>query len=235
MDKHLTILCMYTFLPSCLPNWKWVAKYYHIRIFKVIVYVFYHVPLDASQCEDYPCEVNLLNSLLQETDYLDSMNFTVGPNKKSPAITMDGSRGVYVDNTNLAFQRQLHEYSCSRKEVVLSARVKFNSAANGGPVFFLHSDNITFLSLEVNSTRGIVVGFVYNEEMQVISFPYTFTDLTDWYNIMVQFNGKLVNLYVNCNKVAAQIIVEPDYCLPKNMLLKIGNNIKHPKNFKVRT
>ena len=200
-------------------------------------------PLDATtrqQCNRlrvHPREINLLENLIQETDYLNSMNFTFGPNEKSPAVLLDGSRGICVDNTNYTFQRHLHEYSCSRrKEFVIRACVKFDGAPDG-PIFFLHSNNMTVLSLEVDATKGgsIKVSFVHEGGMRAISFPYTFTDLTSWHNISIIFNGRLVSLYVNCNKVADQIVMRPEYCLPEKLLLNIGDNPQHTETFQVCT
>ena len=190
-------------------------------------------PLDASQhCKVHPREIHLLKSLLQETDYLDNVNFTSGPNGDSPAVILDGSRGICVDNTSLAFQKQLHKYSCSRNELVVHACVKFDGSRANGPVFFLHSNDTTLLSLEIDS-RSIKIGFVHNRGMRAISFPYTFTDLTSWHNISVIFNGRLVSLYVNCDKVGNQVVMQPDYCLPEKVMLNIGDNPQHTETFKV--
>ena len=184
----------------------------------------------------HPREINLLESLIQETHYLNSMIFIPGPNKKSPAVSLDGSRGICVDNTNYTFQRHLHEYSCSRKEFVIRACVKFDDVPDG-PIFFLHSNDTTVLSLEVDATKNgsIKVSFVHEGGMRAISFPYTFTDLINWHNISVIFNGRLVSLYVDCNKVGDQIIMQPDYCLPEQLLLNIGDNPQHTETFKVCT
>ena len=198
-------------------------------------------PLDARllQCDKpkvHPREINLLESLIQETDYLNSMVFIPGPNEKSPAVSLNGSRGICVDNTNYTFQRHLHEYSCSRKEFVIRACVKFDDVPDG-PIFFLHSNKTTFLSLEVDSTKGgsIKVSFIHDGRMRAISFPYAFTDLINWHNISVIFNGRLVSLYVNCNKVGDQIIMQPDYCLPEKLMLNIGDNPQHTETFQVCT
>ena len=196
-------------------------------------------PLGAlQQCKVDPREINLLNSLLQETDYLDSVNFTVGPNPDSPAIVMDGSHSVYVDNTSLTFQRQLHNFSCSRKELMIRASVKFDGMADG-PIFFLHANDMIFLSLEteVDHMKGgnIKIGFAHSGEMRAISFPHVFTDLAIWHNISVSFDGRLVSLYVNCNKIANQIIVQPDYCIPEDVMVTIGSNPQHTEVFKVHS
>ena len=197
----------------------------------------YIYPLDAlNHCEVHPHEINLLSSLLQETDHLDNINFTSGQNPDSPAIVMDGSHSIYVDNTSLAFQRQLHNYSCSKIKFAIQASVKFDDMADG-PIFFLHANNMIYLSLEVevDSTAGenIKVSFVHDGITRAISFPYTFTDLTSWHNIIVAFNGMLVSLYVNCEKVADQVVMRPDYCLPEDVMLTIGSNPQHTKIFKV--
>ena len=189
-----------------------------------------------NQCEVHPHEINLLNSLLQETDHLDNVNFITGQNPDSPAIVMDGSHSINVDNTSLAFQRQLHNYSCSKMKFVIQASVKFDDTADG-PIFFLHRNNKIFLSLEVevDSTTGgnIKVSFVHNGEMRAISFAYAFTDLTSWHNIIVVFNGMMVSLYVNCEKVADQVVMRPDYCLPEDVMVTIGSNPQHTEIFKV--
>jgi len=180
-------------------------------------------------------EINLLSSLLQETDYLDNVSFTVGPNPSSPAIVMDGRHSIHIANTSLTFQSQLHKYSCSRNEFMIHACVKFDSGMADGPIFFLYSTSMIFLSLEVDSVEGghIKISFVHNEEMRAISFPYTFTDLTSWHNISVIFNGRLISLYVNCDKVADQTVVQPDYCMPENVMVAIGSTPQHTENFKV--
>ena len=189
-----------------------------------------------NQCEVRPHEINLLSSLLQETDHLDNVNFTIGQNPDSPAIVMDGSHSINVDNTSLAFQRQLHNYSCSKMKFIIQASVKFDDTADG-PIFFLHANNMIFLSLEVEagSTAGgnIKVSFVHDGITRAISFPYTFTNLTSWHNILVVFNGMLVSLYVNCEKVADQVVMRPDYCLPEDVMLTIGSNPQHSEIFKV--
>ena len=182
----------------------------------------------------HPREINLLESLIQETDYLSSMNFTTGPNENSPAVMLDGSQGICVENTNYTFQRHLHEYSCIRKELVIRACVQFDYIADG-PIFFLHSDSMTVLSLEVDASEGgsIKVSFVHSGGMRAVSFPYAFTDPTIWHNISVIFNGRLVTLYVDCNKVGDQVIMEPEYCLPENLMLNIGDNPQHTETFQV--
>ena len=194
-------------------------------------------PLDAmNQCKVHPYEINLLSSLLQETSHLDNMNFTTGPDPDSPAITMDGSYSIYVDNTSLTFQKQLHNYSCSKEKFVVHASVKFDGIADG-PIFFLHTNNMIFLSLEVevDSIKGgnIKVSFVHDGGMRAISFPYNFTNLTSWHNINVIFNGMLVSLYVNCEKVADQVAMQPDYCLPEDVRVTIGSNPQNTEVFKV--
>lgn len=198
--------------------------------------VFVYLLDAAQQCKVNPNEINLLNSLLQETDYLDNVNFTVGPNPNSPAIVMDGSHSIDVDNTSLTFQRQLHNYSCSRKEFVIRASVKFDGIANG-PIFFLHINNMIFISLEIeiDSVKGgnIKISFVHNGETRAVSFPYSFTDLASWHNISVIFNGRLVSLFVNCDKVGGQIIMQPEYCLPKDVMVTIGSNPQHTEILKV--
>ena len=160
------------------------------------------------------------------------MNFTDGPSESSPAVIMDGSRGICVDNTSLAFQKQLHKYSCSRNEFVIRACVKFGGIRADGPIFFLHSDNLTVLSLEVDPEH-IKIGFAHKGGMRAISFPYTFTDLTSWHNISVIFDGKLISLYVNCDKVDVHTVMKPDYCIPEKVLLNIGDNPQHTETFKV--
>ena len=183
-----------------------------------------------------PHEINLLNSLLQETNYLDHVNITLGPNANSPAVEMDGSHSINVDNTSLAFQRQLHKFSCSKKEFVIHASVKFDGMADG-PIFFLHLNTTIFLSLEVevdSMESGIIkTSFIHDRGMRAISFPYSFTDLTSWHNISVIFNGRLVSLYVDCNQVGSQVITEPDYCIPEDVMLTVGGNPQHTENFKV--
>ena len=180
-------------------------------------------------------EINLLRSLIQETDFL---NFTAGASKKSPVLIMDGSHGVFVNGTGLTFQKQLHEHSCSgRKEFVVRACVKFDGLAANGPIIFLHSNNTTYLSLEIDSgaNQSIKVSFVHDGEMRAVSFPFTFTDLTSWHNISVIFNGRIISLYVNCEKVDDQVVMEPLYCLPDGIQLYIGDNPLHTQTFKVCT
>ena len=177
-------------------------------------------------------EINLLRSLIQETDFL---NFTAGANKKSPVLIMDGSHGVFVNGTGLTFQKNLHEHSCSgRKEFVIRACVKFNGLAANGPIIFLHSNNTTYLSMEIDS-GNIKVSFVHDREMRAVSFPFTFTDLTSWHNISVIFNGRIISLYVNCEKVDDQVVMEPLYCLPDDIQLYIGDNPLHTQTFQVCT
>ena len=190
----------------------------------------------AQQCKVHPREIHLLRSLLQETNYLNRVNITYGPNNDSPAVFMDGTQGIFIDNASLAFQRHLHKFSCSRKEFVIRVCVKFNQVAEG-PILFLHSKDMTYLSLEITSVDGgsIKVGFVHNGGMRAVSFPYTFTDLTSWHNISVIFNGRLVSLYIDCNQVGNKVIMEPNYCLPKGVLLNIGDNPQHTGAFKVHT
>ena len=187
------------------------------------------------QCKVHPREIDLLKSLIQETDYLSSVNFTAGPNKVSPALMMDGSRGVCVENTSLTFQKQLRENSCSgRKEFVIRACVKFDGLAANGPIFFLYSNNTTYLSMEIDS-GNIKVSFVHDGEMRAVSFSYTFTDLTSWHKISVIFNGRIISLYVNCEKVDDQVVMEPLYCLPDDIQLYIGDNPLHTQTFQVCT
>ena len=192
--------------------------------------------LDAlQQCKVHLDEINLLSSLLQETNYLDNVSFTVGPNPDSPAVVMDGSHIIHVANTSLGFQRQLHKYSCSRNEFVIRAGVKFDGGRADGPIFFLHSNSMTLLSLEVDSVEGghIKISFVHDGEMRAISFPYIFTNLTSWHNISVIFNGRLISLYVNCDKVGDQIVMQPDYCLSDNVMVTIGGTPHSTEIFKV--
>lgn len=188
------------------------------------------------QCKVHPHEINLLSSLLQETDHLDNVNFTVGPNPDSPAIIMDGSHSINVDNTSLTFQRQLHKYSCSQMKFVIRASVKFDGMADG-PIFFLHTNNMIFLSLEVEldsqNDGHIKVSFVHAGEMRAISFPYVFTDLTSWHSISIIFNGMLVSLYVNCEKVGDQVVMQPNYCLPEDVMVTIGSNPQRTEILKV--
>lgn len=195
-------------------------------------------PLDAGQhqCKVHPREINLFESLIQETDYLMDMNFIDGPNKMSPALLMDGSRGVYVKNTSLTLQRRLHEYSCSgRNEFVIRVCLKFDNLSPNGPIFFLHLNNITYLSMEVDSENGrsIKVRFLHDRKVRGISFPYAFADLTSWHNISIIFNGRLVSLYVNCEKVGDEVVMQPEYCLPKDVQVYIGDNPQHTQTFQV--
>ena len=218
-------------------------KYEIIILVIILLYTLYNViasPLDASQhhCKVHPREINLLESLMRETEYVNSMGFTTGPNEESPAVTIDASRGICVDNTNLTFQRQIHDYSCSgRNEFVFRVCVKFDGVSADGPIFFLHSDNKVFLSLEVDTTSdnngSIKVSFVNDGTTRAISFPYIFTNLTSWHNISVIFNGRLVSLYVNCEKVADRIVLQPQYCMPDDILLYIGDNPQHTETLQV--
>ena len=176
----------------------------------------------------------MLESLVQETDLLKSMNFIAGPNNLSPAVSLDGSRGICVNNTNYTFQQHLHEYSCSRRELVIRACVKLDGIADG-PIFFLHSNKHIVLSLELDAAKGgsVKVSFIHDNESRAVLFPYTFTDLTAWHNISIIFDGRLVSLYVNCDKVADQIIMKPDFCLPEGLMLNIGDNPYHTETFQV--
>ena len=162
------------------------------------------------------------------------MNFIAGPNNLSPAVSLDGSHGICVNNTNYTFQQHLHEYSCSRRELVIRACVKLDGIADG-PIFFLHSNKHAVLSLELDAAKGgsVKVSFIHDNESRAVLFPYTFTDLTAWHNISIIFDGRLVSLYVNCDKVANQIIMKPDFCLPEGLMLNIGDNPYHTETFQV--
>ena len=206
------------------------------------LYIMYIIvsPLDANQhqCKVHPREINLLESLMRETEYLNNMAFTTGPNEESPAVMIDGNRGICVDNTSLTFQTQLHDYSCGgRNEFVIRVCVKFDGISADGPIFFLHSNNTVYLSLEVETISendgSIKVSFVHDGITRAVSFPYTFTDLTSWHDISVIFNGRLVSLYVNCEKVADQTVLQPQYCIPDNVLLYIGDNPQHTETLEV--
>ena len=85
----------------------------------------------AQHCKVHPHEINLFKSLLQETEYLDNVDLTDGTSKRSPAIILDGTHGINVDNSSLIFLEKLHQYSCKRKEVVFHAGVKFGDVADG--------------------------------------------------------------------------------------------------------
>ena len=188
----------------------------------------------AQQCKVHPHEINLLKSLLQETEYLDNVDLTDGTGKRSPAIVLDGTRGIDIDNTSLIFLERLHQYSCKRKEIVFRASVKFDGVADG-PILSVHLRNkVVAFSLEVNSNdETIKIGFVHQGTTITISFNYTFSDLSDWHNIIISFDGRLMTVYDSCKKVGEQIIAQPDYCLPYHLKLTIGSDIEHTKFFKV--
>ena len=188
----------------------------------------------AQHCKVHPHEINLFKSLLQETEYLDNVDLTDGTSKRSPAIILDGTHGINVDNSSLIFLEKLHQYSCKRKEVVFHAGVKFGDVADG-PIIFSHIRNkVVAFSLEVDSSSEVIkIGFVHQGDTVIVSFNYTFTDLSNWHNIIISFDGRLVTLYVDCEKVGEKVILQPDYCLPPNLKLVIGSDVQHTKFFKV--
>jgi len=189
----------------------------------------------AQQYEVHPHEINLFKSLLQETELLDNVDLTNGPRSKSPAIVLDGTHGINVDNTSLVFLERLHQYSCQRKEVVYRASVRFDGEADG-PITFLQTrdDKVVAFFLEVDSSiEAIKLGFAHQGVPTVVSFKYTFTDLSKWHNIIVSYDGRLVTVYVDCEKVGERVIMQPDYCLPPDVKLFIGSDVQHTKFFKV--
>ncbi|XP_065910763.1 protein kinase C-binding protein NELL1-like isoform X2 [Dysidea avara] len=188
----------------------------------------------AQKCKVHPHEINLLKSLLQETEYLDNVDLTDGTgSKKSPAIELDGTHGINVDNTSLIFLEKLHQYTCQRKEILFHASVKFDGMADG-PILFIHTRNeVVAFSLEVDSNNEIIkISFIHQGVTIAVSFNYTFSDLSVWHNIIVSFNGRLVTVHVDCEKVGEQIIAQPDYCLPYGVKLNIGSDVQHTKFFK---
>ena len=154
--------------------------------------------------------------------------------KKSPAIELDGTHGINVDNTSLIFLEKLHQYTCQRKEILFHASVKFDGMADG-PILFIHTRNeVVAFSLEVDSNNEIIkISFIHQGVTIAVSFNYTFSDLSVWHNIIVSFNGRLVTVHVDCEKVGEQIIAQPDYCLPYGVKLNIGSDVQHTKFFKV--
>ena len=188
----------------------------------------------AQQCKVHPHEINLLKSLLQETEYLDNFDLTNGPRSRSPAIVLDGSHGINVDNTSLTFLERLHQYSCKRKETVFRASVKFDGVADGPIMFLSTKGDVTVFSLAVDSDdETIKISFVHGGETFGVSFNYTFNNLSDWHNIIISFDGRLVTLYVDCVRVGERVIMLPDYCLPKYLKLAIGANPQNTELFKV--
>ena len=96
------------------------------------------------------------------------------------------------------------------------------------------SDVVVF-SLEVDSDDDTIkVGFIHGGVTFGISFNYTFRVLSDWHTIIVSFDGKLVTIYVGCEKVGERVIIQPDYCLPDDLKLGIGGNSQNTKFFKVQ-
>ena len=87
-------------------------------------------------CKVHPHDINHLKSVILETKYLDNVDLTGGPSSKSPAIVLDGTHGISVDDTSLIFKR-LHQYLCKRRQIVFHASVKFDGVADG-PILFTH-------------------------------------------------------------------------------------------------
>ncbi|XP_065910280.1 protein kinase C-binding protein NELL1-like isoform X2 [Dysidea avara] len=187
----------------------------------------------GQRCKVHPHEINLLKSVLLETEYLDNVDLTDGPSSKSPAIVLDGTHGINVDNTSLMFQKRLHQYSCTRRQTVFRASVKFDGVADGPIVFIRTKSDVVAFSLEVESDDATIkVGFIHGGVTFGVSFNYIFSDLSVWHNIIVSFDGKLVTVYVDCEKVGERVIMRPDYCLPDDLKLGIGGNPQNTEFFK---
>ena len=125
--------------------------------------------------------------------------------------------------------------SCERRQIVIRASVKFDSEADG-PIIFLttRNDEVAF-SLEVDSDikpGTIKIGFIHDRETYGLSFNHNFNNLTEWHDVIVSFDGRLVSVYVDCERVGDRVVLQPDYCLPPYLNLTIGNNPQRTQFFK---
>jgi len=112
--------------------------------------------------------------------------------------------------------------------------LKFDGVADG-PILFIQtrSDVVVFSLLVDSDDEAIKVGFIHKGTTFGVSINYTFIDLSNWHNIIISFDGRLVTLYVDCEKVGERVIMEPDYCLQPDLKLVIGANPQKTKFFMV--